>query len=671
MRLLLPAALCILGTTALAARPAAKHYAITPAATVLASPLDERSATFTADRRTVYFPVRIGDGYLQILCSSTLRNGRWSEPQVLPFSGGPAFDADPFITPDGHTLYFASNRSATAKPKPDLDIWVATFDGHIWSQPHPLPGKVNTAANERSPSLTASGRLYFSATKDGRNQIFYADRTPEGFSTPVLIPGAINNDGDNPSVAINPAEDTLVIASIGREDETLAPGESYPRGDLYLSHKTGNTWGPLRHLPAPINSTGADLSPSFSKDGKTLYFMSERNFASDQTVTLTYDTLTAGLSTPLNGRGNIYQIDTHALNICADSPQNCHLDRRPQAVAERPAVLLPPRPRPAESLSTLSSATADHIAHIFAPGIISTPGNEFSGAMTPDGNTIYFSRSVPRSYMYAIYLSHKINGVWSKPQLAPFSGHGRDFDPVISPNGQHMVFISDRPTQPGEQKHDYDIWTLDLQPNGQWSAPHHPGLPVNTSKPSSVRDFVNNEWSASVTNDGALYVASDGYEPGARMNLYRVPLLNGVYQQPENLGPIINGDGKSNDAGYANGEATLAPDGTFLIFASLARKGGFGGWDIYISRHLPNGTWDTPENLGPEVNTSARDYSPRIEPDGHTLIFTSEKNFTTGRTTPITFPEFKAGALGLLNGNGNLYEVDLCKLNLKSLRCAQ
>jgi len=302
---------------------------------------------------------------------------------------------------------------------------------------------------------------------------------------------------------------------------------------------------------------------------------------------------------------------------------------------------------------------------MLAPGVISTPGNEFSGAMTPDVASIYFSRSVPRSYMYAIFVSHKKHGAWGKPKLAPFSGHGRDFDAVISPNGQHMVFISDRPVVQGKEKHDYDVWMVERTPSSGWSEPTHPGLPVNTEKAADDRGFNANEWFASITDDGTLYVASDGYESGGKMQIYRLRLVDGTYQKPENVGSAINGEG------YANGEPIVSPDGTFMLFASLARKDGFGNWDIYISRKQPDGTWGTAENLGPAVNTSARDYSPRLEPDGHTLIFTSERNFTSGRTTPVTWPELKDGALGLLNGNGNLYEIDLCALKLKSFSCAQ
>src|SRR3954464_10930142 len=59
---------------------------------------------------------------------------------------------------------------------------------------------------------------------------------------------------------------------------------------------------------------------------------------------------------------------------------------------------------------------------MFAPGIVSTPDDEFGGAFTPDGKTVYFDRTVLRHYLYIICESHFVNGRWSQPEVAPFSG---------------------------------------------------------------------------------------------------------------------------------------------------------------------------------------------------------------------------------------------------------
>ncbi len=294
---------------------------------------------------------------------------------------------------------------------------------------------------------------------------------------------------------------------------------------------------------------------------------------------------------------------------------------------------------------------------MLGPGTISTTANEFGGSMTPDGNEIYFSRSVPRSYRYAIYRSRRVNGMWSQPELAPFSGVGRDFDAVLSPDGSRMLFISDRPVIPGQPKRDYDIWEVDRQPNGEWGTPKNLGYPINRERPPGSHTQDGNEWFASLAADGTLYFASDG--DGERMAIYRARIIGGRYEEPQKLPQEVNGDTDS-------GEPVIAPDQSFLLFASYGRAGGFGDWDIYISCHQPDGSWSAAENLGPAVNTAQRDYSPRLEPDGHTLIFTSERYFHTGHDERVTWKTLTEGLQSILNGQGNIYEIDLAQLSLRS-----
>src|SRR5882757_1433345 len=67
---------------------------------------------------------------------------------------------------------------------------------------------------------------------------------------------------------------------------------------------------------------------------------------------------------------------------------------------------------------------------LFGKGVITTSDDEFGGAFTPDGNTCYFSKSVLRFYIDVICFSQFKNGKWQTPEVAPFSGRYRDFDPV-------------------------------------------------------------------------------------------------------------------------------------------------------------------------------------------------------------------------------------------------
>jgi Tol biopolymer transport system component len=80
---------------------------------------------------------------------------------------------------------------------------------------------------------------------------------------------------------------------------------------------------------------------------------------------------------------------------------------------------------------------------LFPPGVISDPANDDSPTFTPDGNTLFFTRST--AAWGAILESHKIAGGWSQPQLASFSGEYSDSSRGMAPDGSYLVFVSLRP----------------------------------------------------------------------------------------------------------------------------------------------------------------------------------------------------------------------------------
>jgi Tol biopolymer transport system component len=60
------------------------------------------------------------------------------------------------------------------------------------------------------------------------------------------------------------------------------------------------------------------------------------------------------------------------------------------------------------------------------------------------------------------------------------------------------------------------------------------------------------------------------------------------------------------------------------------------------------------------VNSPARDYSPRLTPDGKRLIFTSERGMATEkREKPWTMAEFEQKSRSIWNGLGNIYSTSI------------
>jgi hypothetical protein len=248
-------------------------------------------------------------------------------------------------------------------------------------------------------------------------------------------------------------------------------------------------------------------------------------------------------------------------------------------------------------------------AEIFAPGIISTDRIEINSVFTPDGEEFYFT-TWDQETGTRIMVARQVDGQWTVPELASFSKDPSDVDPAISHDGQRVFFSTRRP-RPGEtrsREDGFDMWFADRDGSG-WGESQYMG-PVVNSGTSQVYP--------SVTRDGTLYfqaIRGGGY---GKADIYRSRFLDGTYQMPENLGPVINSENYE-------GDVFIAPDEGYLIVSIYGREGGFGKGDLYISFHRPGGEWSPLKNMGSAINSDKRDFCPMVTPDGKYLFFSSKR----------------------------------------------
>jgi hypothetical protein len=168
-----------------------------------------------------------------------------------------------------------------------------------------------------------------------------------------------------------------------------------------------------------------------------------------------------------------------------------------------------------------------------------------------------------------------------------------------------------------------------------------------------------NEHFASIANSGNIYFSSD--RPGAMggendADVYCSKFVNGRYMPAERLDSV-------SSPSYEL-DCVIAPDESFILIGSYGRPDGYGNFDIYYSRNI-NGKWTASKNLGPKVNSRFRDYSPRISPDGKYLFFTSERDFSATESSVKDYPALEKNLHGILNGSGNIYQIELKALNMK------
>jgi Tol biopolymer transport system component len=282
---------------------------------------------------------------------------------------------------------------------------------------------------------------------------------------------------------------------------------------------------------------------------------------------------------------------------------------------------------------------------IFGDGVISTGDFESHPAFTPDGLTLYFLKSTPAFSFWTIVVSRFVDGHWMAPEVAPFSGRYSDADPFITADGKRFYFISNRPV-PGKTNRDLDIWVMDKIENG-WSEPRNLGKPVNSDA---------QEWFPTLASDGTLYFGSSRAGGRGATDIYRSRLINGSYQEPENLGSAINTE-------FDEYEPLIAPDQSFLIFMASGRPDcNSRSGDLFVS-YRKDGSWTKATSLGNEINSPREEYSPMISPDGKYFFFAS----TRGRRPPdkqMNYEDLIGWLHGTRNGLGDIYQMDFSALNI-------
>ena len=185
-----------------------------------------------------------------------------------------------------------------------------------------------------------------------------------------------------------------------------------------------------------------------------------------------------------------------------------------------------------------------------------------------------------------------------------------DYAPVVNQEENILIFTSRRREgnlnpDVADDNYPFEDIYISVKTDSVWSEAQNIGQPVNT---------LYHDANVGLSKDGTtLYIYKDA-NGGDIFAAKRD--ANGNWSEPKPLGKPINTE-------YAETTVSLSPDGKTMFFAS-DRKGGFGGLDIWLTHKNKKGEWDTPENLGPEINTKLDEDGPFIGFDGKTLYFSSE-----------------------------------------------
>jgi len=189
---------------------------------------------------------------------------------------------------DNKEMFICACEEVDYQKHANCDIYRTTFErsgaggnDFIWSTLENLGPNVNTKDGwEAQPTLSPDGNtLYFATWREGSQltDIYFSTRQPDGsWSRAKPVPGPINSEGHDKAPFIHQDSETMYFVST---TSTARPGAGGT--DIFYSRKDeeGN-WIEPKNIGVPINSAGDEVGLVVSTDGHLAYYTS-RNAKSE------------------------------------------------------------------------------------------------------------------------------------------------------------------------------------------------------------------------------------------------------------------------------------------------------------------------------------------------------------------------------------------------------
>lgn len=283
-------------------------------------------------------------------------------------------------------------------------------------------------------------------------------------------------------------------------------------------------------------------------------------------------------------------------------------------------------------------------AVLFAPGIVSDELSNRDMAISPAYDELLYTVQYRGGVFSTILHSKKVNGKWSTPAIASFSGRYNDLEPAFSPDGTRLFFASNRPL-PGTTTNDYNIWVLTKQ-DGTWTNP----APLSTAINSSADEFY-----PSITKNGNIYFTRIVKDKGE--DIVYCKWNTNSYEEAVSLPDAINTTGDEFNA-------FVDPDEQYIIYTGYKRKDAFGTGDLYISKKNEAGMWTASVNLGSSINATGLTYCPYVSPDEAYFFFSSSRNsiIKTPFEKQQSIKSLKQLINQPLNGWDNIYWINASQI---------
>ena len=258
---------------------------------------------------------------------------------------------------------------------------------------------------------------------------------------------------------------------------------------------------------------------------------------------------------------------------------------------------------------------------------INGPAPDYGPALAAGDSLLLFSSKRKRRGLTGVvdedlYTARRQGAGWTdaEPLPKPINSPNNEGSACLSKDGRTLYFARcECPTCRGN----CDLFTATLGNDGKWSAPKSLGAQVNSPAWDSQPTLSQGE--------DTLYFASDRLGGFGLSDIYFTrKLRNGQWSPAENLGPVINT--RENEV-----SPFYHPLYHVLYFSSRGQLLNFGDFDIYKTYRV-GGRWQEPRNIGPLVNGKGSEYYFTIDRESKNLYYARSEAKELNNLDLYSFP---------------------------------
>lgn len=256
----------------------------------------------------------------------------------------------------------------------------------------------------------------------------YTQSLPTTTQPRLLAPGIISTGNYETHAAFSPSGDTIYFLKCTADLNICS---------INVSYKTKDNWS----IPVTVPFSGKylDVDPFFTKDGKTLYFVSNRPIHKGDSLHNDWDIWKAERTA--NGWGEPVHLD---------APINSASSEFYPTIADNGNLYFGSNRPGGKGASDIYCARWEN-NHWLQPEnlgeAINTTDNQYEPFIAPDESYLIYMATIPGGLINGdFYISHRMNGQWSKAvKLAsPINSPATEWAPKVTRNGKYFYFGSTR-----------------------------------------------------------------------------------------------------------------------------------------------------------------------------------------------------------------------------------